>query len=80
MYYTYVLKSEIADYFYKGHCQDLAVRLAQHNAGATKSNKYYRPFKIVYFEEFSTLSEAIKREKYFKTSRGREFLKNILYK
>jgi len=31
---------------------------------------------IVYFEEFETREEAIKREKYFKTAAGRKFLKN----
>lgn len=44
----------------------------------TKSIKPYIPFEIVYFEEFKTLEEAIKREKYFKSSRGREFLNKIL--
>ncbi|MCH7402489.1 GIY-YIG nuclease family protein [Belliella kenyensis] len=78
VYYTYVLKSRDYDYFYKGHCKDLQKRLAQHNAGMTKSIKPFIPFDIVYFEEFKTLEEAIKREKYFKSSRGRKFLNKIL--
>jgi putative endonuclease len=45
----------------------------------TVSIRPYVPFEIVYFEEFETLSEAINREKYFKSSRGRQFLKKILH-
>ncbi|TXE14327.1 GIY-YIG nuclease family protein [Algoriphagus aquimarinus] len=78
MFYAYVLKSKMHDYFYKGHCQDLDKRLAEHNAGKTQSNRPYLPFEIVYFEEFESESGAIQREKYFKTSRGRKFLKKML--
>ena len=74
MYYAYVIKSIDHDYLYKGHCENLEKRLSQHNAGLTKSIKPYLPFKIVYFEEFQTREEAIRRELYFKTSAGRRFL------
>ncbi len=75
MYFAYVIKSLDHDYYYKGHCEDLSRRLAQHNAGMTKSLRPYVPFSIVYFEEFSTREGAVKRERYFKTSHGRLFLK-----
>lgn len=75
MFYAYVIQSINYDYFYKGHCENLKLRLKQHNDGMTKSNKHYAPFKIVYFEKFNTREEAIVREKYFKTSAGRKFLK-----
>jgi hypothetical protein len=30
MFYAYVIRSSVdATYFYKGHCQDLSIRLAQ---------------------------------------------------
>lgn len=75
MYYAYVIKSMNADFYYKGHCEDLQKRLLQHNSGMTESIKPYIPFIVVYFEEFDTREEAIKREKYFKTAAGRKFLK-----
>ena len=75
MYFAYVLKSIKHEYFYKGHCQDLEKRLAQHNSGMTVSIKPYIPFQLVYFEEFQTEIEAIAIEKYFKSSAGRRFLK-----
>lgn len=75
MFYAYVIKSLLNDFYYKGHCVNLEVRLLEHNSGKTKSNKHYAPFKIVYFEELETRLEAINREKYFKTAAGRRFLK-----
>jgi putative endonuclease len=78
VYFTYVLKSKTHNYFYRGHCKDLQKRLDQHNAGMTVSLRSYLPFEIIYFEQFETEIEAVKREKYFKTSRGREFLKKTL--
>ena len=53
-------------------------RLSQHNSGMTVSIRPYMPFEIVYFEEFETEKESIEREKFFKTSRGREFIRKIL--
>ena len=78
MFYAYVIKSINHDFFYKGHCEDLDVRLEQHNSGQTNSIKPYIPFKMIYFEEFDTREEAITREKYFKSSAGRRYLKKKL--
>jgi len=78
VFFAYVLKSVSHEYYYKGHCCDLEKRLHEHNSGMTQSLRPYLPFKLVYFESFNTEIEAIKREKYFKTSEGRRFLKTKL--
>ena len=75
-FYAYVIKSLTREFMYKGHCEDLEKRLAQHNSGMTRSLRPYIPFAIVYFEEFALREEAIKREKYFKSSAGRRFLES----
>jgi putative endonuclease len=75
---VYVIKSVNHDYFYKGHCENIESRLKEHNSGMTHSIKPYIPFRLFYFEEFQTREEAIKREKYFKTSAGRRFLKTVI--
>ncbi len=75
MFYAYVIKSLSSDFLYKGHCENLEKRLAEHNAGMTKSIKPYIPFKLIYFEEFLQREDAVIREKYFKTSAGRRYLK-----
>ena len=78
MYYAYVLFSEQHNRFYKGHCENIEIRLQQHNSGHTKSTKPYIPWKIVYFESFDTRELAIKREQYFKSAAGRRFIKKQL--
>ena len=75
MFFAYVIKSIDNDYYYKGHCENLKERLAQHNSGMTESIRPYIPFKLVYYEVLETRQKAIEREKYFKTSAGRRFLK-----
>lgn len=77
-FYAYVIKSIGHDYVYKGHCENLDVRLSQHNAGMTASIKKYVPFKVVYSEQFETREEAINRETYFKSAAGRRFLRRII--
>jgi len=78
MYFAYVIKSIHHDFYYKGHCENLENRLAQHNSGMTESIRPYIPFILIYSEQFDTREEAVKREKYFKSSAGRRFLKSKL--
>lgn len=77
MYYAYVLINGKGE-FYKGHSDDMNKRLREHNSGVTKSTRKANDWKIVYNEEYKTREEAIKREKYFKSSAGRKFLKHKL--
>jgi putative endonuclease len=75
MHYAYVIYSPSFSRFYKGHCNNLGTKLSGHNSGNTISTKKYRPWQLVYFESYNSLEEAIKREKYFKTSAGGRFIK-----
>jgi putative endonuclease len=56
--------------------KELEKRLKQHNTGQMKYTKGRRPWKVHYIEEFSTKSEAYKREQYFKSIQGYRFLKS----
>jgi putative endonuclease len=76
MFYTYILKSIKDHGYYFGHCSDLDARLRTHNNGKVRSTKGRRPFIIHYFETFQTKSEAFKREMFFKTVLGRQWLFN----
>jgi hypothetical protein len=54
-WFFYVLQSQKdLNWFYKGSTNSLKKRLIQHNNGETQSNKYYRPFRLVYFEAYKT--------------------------
>lgn len=79
-YFVYAIKSLIEDYVYVGHTSDLETRLKAHNAGKTKSNRSFRPYKIFYFERCNSLPESINREKELKSGYNREILRSIAYK
>ncbi len=75
MYYAYVLQNS-EGILYKGSSGDLSGRILEHNFGDFKKyTKNKGPWKLVYFENFSTRSEAMIREKFFKTGKGRDFIK-----
>ena len=75
MFFTYVLYSKKNKRLYYGSTNDLERRLKEHNAGHTQSLKYIRPLELVYFEKYRTLKEARQREIFFKSGKGREFIK-----
>ncbi len=57
-YFVYVLES-LSDHGYDiGFTQDLDQRLAEHNAGKTRSLRARRPLKLIHVEEFSGKSAA----------------------
>ncbi|OXB18815.1 endonuclease [Flavobacterium reichenbachii] len=55
------------------------VRVKSHNFLETKGYTLkFRPWIVIYTEFFNSKSEAMKREKYFKTGIGREFIKDLI--
>lgn len=78
MFYTYVLKSEKDSQFYYGYTKDLAQRFEQHKKGRVESTMNRRPLKLVYYEACLREVDALQRERYFKTYRGRQFLSKRL--
>ncbi len=78
MYYTYVLQSKKDGKLYYGYTKNLAQRFEEHKKGRVESTRNRRPLVLIYFEACSKESDALRREKYFKTYRGRQFLQNRL--
>jgi putative endonuclease len=72
---VYIIRSESTGRYYRGSCGDFEKRLAEHNAGKTRSTKAYRPWVMVYIETFENKTDALKRETYFKTRSGYRWLK-----
>src|SRR5690606_22271484 len=77
VYFVYVIISCSHDLIYVGITDDLDRRIKQHNSGFCKSTRQYRPFKFLLTESFPTRDAARKREKYLKSSAGREFLDTL---
>ena len=80
MFHVYVLQSEKTGEYYRGSTGNLENRLNLHNEGSSRATKHACPRKTVYSEELPTRAEAMKREKYLKTGKGREEIASILRK
>ena len=75
MLVVYVLK-DTEGRLYKGMTNNLPRRFKEHCRGNTKTTKNMPSLEIVYTEEYNDSGIARLREKYFKSSAGRRFLKN----
>ena len=81
MFTVYVLDSEKFDKIYIGYTSDLEKRFTSHNKLGTKGwTIKFRPWRIIHTEKFSTKSDAMKREKQLKSSRGRNWIRENLIK
>jgi putative endonuclease len=78
MYYVYVLQSEKNNRYYTGSTSDLQRRMSEHNAGKSPYDKLNKPFALVYHEVVPTRSEAVRRERFYKSGQGRERIKQII--
>ncbi len=78
MNYVYVLKSKKNGQLYVGRTADLGRRIKQHQAGKTRTTNRLLPLKLIFYEAFDNKTDAIRREKYFKTSKGKSSLKQII--
>ena len=57
---------------------DLKRRLKEHLAGKVWTTQRMLPVKLIFYEAFLAKGDAIRREKYFKTSKGKSSLKQII--
>jgi len=78
MFYVYILKSQKDGNFYVGYTSDLKKRLKSHNSGLVASTKARLPFELVYYEASRNQDDALRREKYLKTTYGKRYVRNRL--
>ena len=81
MYHVYALYSPSFEKIYIGYTSNLEERLRSHNHLSTKGYTLrYRPWKLIYTEDYQTKREAMAREKQLKSAKGREFIWSIINK
>lgn len=78
MTFVYVLRSVRFNRFYVGMTDHVERRLKEHNQGKTKSTQFYRPWELVFTEQFEDRLSARKREKYLKSGVGKEYIKKMV--
>ncbi len=79
-YFVYILKSAVNGKLYVGSTSGtVEKRLEQHNIGSNKWTKANGPFKLIYYELFVCKTDALLREKFYKTGVGKQ-IKSIIAK
>ena len=78
MHYVYILLSHKDGKFYIGFTSDLDKRLNEHHKGKSQSTKFRRPFQLIYYEAHLSKADAMRRENYFKTSKGKSTIRLML--
>jgi putative endonuclease len=79
MFYVYVLRSSKTGRRYIGSCENLADRLRRHNAGHSKAIRHGIPWILVHGEGFPNRAEAARKERYYKSGRGRDELDRLYF-
>ena len=78
MFYVYVLLSLKDKKFYIGFTNDVRRRLKEHNSGKNISTRLRLPVKLIYYEAHLSKDDAERRERYFKTTKGKSTLRQVL--
>lgn len=72
-----ILEPEFGE-IYVGMSNNLERRLAEHKRGQSKYTKKFKNILLIYKEEYSDYKSARKREKYFKSDCGKEYLRTLI--
>lgn len=72
------LKNLNTGYMYIGYTSNIRKRVLFHNDGLVRSTKHKRPLKLIFFEAYKSKYDALRREKYLKSTRGRTTLRYML--
>ena len=78
LFTVYAIKSISHKFIYVGMTTDLNERLHQHNFSFNKSTKPFKPFRLIYTEEFESSIKARIREKQLKTGKVKKFLYSLI--
>lgn len=67
MYYVYIMTNKTNSVLYVGVTNDLSRRAREHKSGVLPGfTQRYHTDKLIYFEEYSNVNDAISREKQIK--------------
>ena len=75
VYMLYSLKDHL---FYIGYTTNFERRMIEHEQGKTTSTSCRRPFVVLLCEYYYAKADAMHRELYFKTSKGKRVLRLML--
>jgi len=74
----YILQSEKTGRYYIGSTTDFNNRIIKHNAGLVLSTKAYKPWKVVFMQDYAVYSDARKAELKIKRYKRRDYIEKIV--
>jgi len=77
-FFVYILYSKKNSRSYVGQTNDLDARLHRHNNGAVPSTRPCRPWNRIHHEAYKTRGEAMARERWLKSGKGRKVVREIV--
>jgi len=78
---VYILYSKTHNKNYTGYTGNLIQRFKSHNHLGTEGYTLkFRPWEVIHVEFFTTKPDAISREKFLKTGKGRMLIKTLIEK
>ena len=77
MFYVYFLLLNNGQ-IYKGSTTNLKRRVNEHKLGKVASTRNKRPLKLIHYEAYLLKEDAMRREKYLKTTYGKRDMKRQL--
>ncbi len=78
VFYVYILQSESTNRYYVGQTKHLEERVAYHNSNYSLALRNRGPWKLIYFEQYTTRSQAVRQEQYIKRQKDKRFIENLL--
>ena len=78
MYYVYVIYDKLDKRSYIGFTKDLERRIKEHFSGGNKTTAKFKSKELIFHEGFINEQDALRRERYFKTTSGKRALKLML--
>lgn len=73
-----MIQSVRDDWVYVSYTIDFKKRIKRHNHSYVTSTKIHRPFRMLFLEIYINMADAKRREKYLKTTKGKQTLKTML--
>lgn len=78
MYYVYLLQSDKNNQIYTGLTDNLKRRLQEHKNGKVRTTNRLLPIHLIFYEAFINKDDAMRRERYLKSTKGKNTIKLML--
>ncbi len=78
-HYVYILRLHNRDQYYVGYTSDLKRRIYEHQSGGVRSTRSIKEKpELIFYEAYRSKVDAVRRERYLKSSKGKQVIRQML--